>query len=172
MTGIEKKYDIVFAGEIWNSDKRKRLLSSVINHFSDKRICVVGRYKIIEKGFFAWLFREHREIYTNTTASATQLNLLYNQAQVVLNIHVEQQKNGANPKVYEILASGAHEICDVNPYIQEHFGDIIDLYSTEEQMLSLIQEALSSPNVSSEKYVSAIKGNTFIDRIREVLANL
>ena len=170
--GIDKKYDIVFAGEIWSSERRKRLLKSVINHFPNKRICFVGRYKIIEKGFFAWLFREHRDIYTNTNASAKELNLLYNQARVVLNIHVEQQKNGANPKVYEILASGAHEICDRNPYIQEHFGDVIDLYNTEEDMISLLQRALQSPEIPYTKYVAAIKGNTFIDRIQEVLKNL
>lgn len=164
--GIEKKYDIVFAGEIWSSLKRQRLLEAVVNHFADKKIRIVGRYKIPTKDFFGWLFRKHREIYTNKNASAEELNLLYNQARVVLNIHNEQQQNGANPKVYEILASGATQVCDANPYLETHFSQVMDLYHSNEEMMSKIEKALSHPHQSLS---DSVIGNTFEDRIREVL---
>ena len=164
--GIEKKYDIVFAGEIWSSLKRQRLLEAVVNHFADKKIRIVGRYKIPTKDFFGWLFRKHREIYTNKNASAEELNLLYNQARVVLNIHNEQQQDGANPKVYEILATGAHEVCDANPYLEKYFSQLIDLYHSEEEMISKIEAVFNEP----EKQIKdSIAGNTFEDRMREVL---
>ena len=164
--GVEKKYDIVFAGEIWCSPKRQRLLDVVINHFKNQKIRVVGRCKIPTKDFFGWLFRGHRDIYTNSNASAEELNLLYNQARVVLNIHIEQQQDGANPKVYEILATGAHQVCDANPYLETHFSQIIDLYHSEAEMIEKIEIALKQSPKPIEDF---IHGNTFEDRIREVI---
>lgn len=164
--GIEKKYDIVFAGEVWNSKKRQHLLQSVVRHFSDKKIRIVGRCKLPTKDFLGWLFRKDRDIYTNKISSAEELNLLYNQARVVLNIHNEQQQDGANPKVYEILAAGAYEVCDANPYLEKHFSKMMDLYHSEEEMIAMLEAALNN----SQKLTNAvILGNTFEDRMREVV---
>lgn len=165
--GVKKKYDIVFAGEIWSSKKRQEYLKALIEHFPDKRIRIVGRYKIPTKGFFEWLFREHRDIYTNQNASVEELNRLYNEARVVLNIHHEQQKNGANPKVYEIIASGVWQVCDRNPYIESHFqGCPILLYSNIDEMLKQIELALkkSDINYSNEE----INRNTFVQRVAQI----
>jgi len=168
--GIEKKYDIVFAGEIWSSKKRQDLLQAVVAHFPDKKIRIVGRYKILTKDFFGWLLRKHRDIYTNKNASAEALNLLYNQARVVLNIHNEQQQDGANPKLYEILASGATQVCDANPYIEKLFprGKMY-LYHSDEDILSVIDNALANPVSVSKQWV---KENTFVERIKQVLDNV
>lgn len=167
--GVEKKYDIVFAGESWNSKKRRQLLQAVVSHFTDKRICIVGRNVIPTKDFFRWLFRKHRNIYTNKHASAEELNLLYNQARVVLNIHIEQQQDGANPKVYEILATGAHQVCDANPYLEKHFSQVMSLYHSENEMIELIETALSMTSIPM-KY--AISGNTFVDRMQTIISHL
>ena len=168
--GVEKKYDIVFAGEIWSSPKRQHLLEVMINHFTDKKIRIVGRYKILTKDFFGWLFRKHRDIYTNKNASAQELNLLYNQARVVLNIHNEQQQDGANPKVYEIAASGATQVCDANPYIEKLFpnGEVY-LYHSTDDILSVIDKTLAKPVSVSEQWVNE---NTFVERIKMVLDNV
>ena len=166
--GTEKKYDIVFAGEIWNSAKRQKYLKTVINHFQDRRIRIIGRYKIKEKGFLRWLFREHKDIYTNSNASVEELNRLYNEARVVLNIHLEQQKNGANPKVYEIMASGALQVCDSNPYISTHFqGCPILLYANEKEMINQIEVALNQTDIAYPK--DEISRNTFVQRVAQVL---
>ena len=169
--GIVKKYDIVFAGEIWNSKKRQQLLETVVSHFSDKRIRIVGRYNIPTKDFFGWLFRKNRKIYTNTNASVEELNLLYNQSRVVLNIHNEQQQDGANPKVYEILASGAIEICDTNPYIESEFSscDNMILYANERELCEAIDKALSAQARPANYDISQY---TFCKRIETVLSSL
>lgn len=138
----------------------------VVSHFSDKKIRIVGRYKIPTKDFVGWLFRKHRDIYTNKNASAEELNILYNQARVVLNIHNEQQQDGANPKVYEILATGAHQVCDANPYLETYFSQMMDLYHSEKEMIEMIETALKQPPKQIEDF---ILGNTFEDRIRGVI---
>ena len=100
------------------SPKRMKTMQAVVDKFSDKyHIEVYGRYKPWYKGFFTWLTREHREIYKNNMVSPDKVNELYNRSRVVLNIHQELQKDGANPRTFEIPGSGAWQICDYNPYI-------------------------------------------------------
>ena len=119
-----KEWDIVFAADLWKSEKRKKLIQAVVRSFSDKKNRVWGIYKPWYKNLWESLTRERRDIYTNCNASTKQLNLDYNKAKVVLNIHNEQQTNGANPKVYEIAATGAFQICDANPYIESLFPKV------------------------------------------------
>lgn len=169
---VEKDLDIVFAGDLWQSEKRKKLIQAVVEHYPDKKIRVWGIYKPWYKGFWRWLTREHRDVYTNSNASAEQLNSDYNHARIVLNIHHEQQKDGANPKVFEICASGAYQICDVNPYIEQLFPNgEIGLYHTEQELFSLIDYALNH-DMSAQAHSANERVNqyhTFTQRIETVL---
>lgn len=171
----EKDLDIVFAGDLWQSEKRRKLIQAVVKHYSDKKIRVWGIYKPWYKHPLQWLTRERRDIYTNCNASAEQLNLDYNRAKIVLNIHHEQQKDGANPKVFEICASGAYQICDANPYIEQLFPNgEIGLYHTEQELFALIDYALSH-DMSAQAHAANEQVNqchTFIQRIETVLCAL
>lgn len=172
MKGEPKQYDIVFAGDIWQSEKRKRILRKVVEKFSDRRICVWGIYKPWYKGLWSYLTRERRDIYMNCNTDSETLNLCYNRSRIVLNIHNEQQKNGANPKVYEISASGAYQLCDANPYIESLFphGEL-GLYHTDDECLDLIERILSSdePKSGEEAYRLVVKEHSFESRMRTVL---
>ena len=142
-----KKWDIVFAADLWKSERRKHLIQKVVSAFPDRKIRVWGIYKPWYKGFWQSLTRERRDVYTNCNATTEQLNQDYNSSQVVLNIHHEQQRNGANPKVYEIAASGSFQICDANPYIESLFphGEI-GLYHNETELMEQIKWALDPKN--------------------------
>ena len=147
MDDAQKKWDIVFAADIWKSEKRKSLIQAVVSAFPDRKIRVWGIYKPWYKGLWQNLTRERRDVYMNRNASTEQLNFDYNCSQVVLNIHHEQQRNGANPKVYEICASGTYQICDANPYIESLFphGEM-GLYHNEIELMELIEWALDPKN--------------------------
>ena len=168
----EKKYDIAFAGDIWQSEKRQQILKKVVEHFSDKRIIIWGIYKPWYKGIVKWLTRERKDIYKNQNTTAEVLNRTYNEAKLVLNIHVEQQRNGANPKVYEIAATGATQLCDRNPFIEHLFTpqENISFYSTTEELISLIENHLSHP--TPQRSYNNISQHTFTQRIKYVLSKL
>ena len=141
--GVQKDIDILFVGDVYHSAKRQKDLAGVVRAFPDKRIRVVGIYKPWYKNPVKALLRERRDIYTNHNVEPDKVNGLYNRARVVLNIHNEQQTDGANPKVFEICASGAYQICDANPYIRELFPDgSVGIYKNEGQLHALIKEAL------------------------------
>lgn len=172
---VDKKYDIVFAGDLFHSRKRRQLIQAVVAHYPRLRIRVWGQYKPWFKNPWKWLTRERRDVYMNCNATGEQLNLDYNSARIVLNIHHEQQKDGANPKVYEIAATGTYQICDANPYICQLFphGEV-GLYRNTEELFHLIDEALQrdmNSCASAAKELIASQ-HTYINRIRQCLALL
>lgn len=171
-TSSDKKWDIVFAGDIFHSLKRQTIISQVVSRYADKRIRVWGIYKPWFKNPWRWFTRERRDIYTNCNATAETLNKDYNNAHIVLNIHHEQQKRGANPKVYEIAASGAYQICDANPYISQLFPNgEIGLYCDTEELFALIDYALSH-NMSVQSKAAqqiVLETHTFTHRMQQML---
>lgn len=172
---VERKWDIVFAGDLVHSVRRRSIIQAVVAHYPDLRIRVWGIYKLWFKNLWLWLTRERRDVYTNCSASADQLNADYNAARIVLNIHHEQQQVGANPKVYEIAASGAYQICDYNPFIASLFpNNTLGLYKNLEELFERIDYALSH-----EMDLEASLGcklvtekHTFSVRMREMLNQL
>lgn len=168
-----KKWDIVFAGDIFHSIKRKLIVPSIVNHYvNNKNIRVWGIYKPWFKNPIKWFTREHKGIYKNCNTSFYQLNVDYNEAKVVLNVHHEQQKNGANPKVFEIAVTGSYQICDANPYIEQLFPNgEIGIYHNEEELFELIDYALShdmSEQAESARQI-VLNNHTFDKRIEQML---
>ena len=167
--GVEKKYDIAFAGDIWQSKKRQDTLQAVVNAFPEKRIIIWGIYKPWYKGIWKWLTRERKDIYKNKNTTAEVLNRTYNESRLVLNIHVEQQKNGANPKVYEIAASGAIQLCDANPYVETLGIPNMLFYHSPDELIQLIRVTLNNALVSKREDLNQ---HTFESRIKTVLQQL
>ncbi len=175
LEGVQKDIDILFVGDVYHSPRRQRYLSEVVRAFPDWKIKVVGIYKPWYKGLLKALLRERRDVYTNRNATPEEVNALYNRARVVLNIHNEQQSDGANPKVFEICASGAYQICDTNPYIEQLFpGGEVGLYSTPQQLIERIREALEgdmSARAAAAREI-VLAGHTFGTRIATVIKDL
>ena len=177
---LEKTIDILFVGVLYRYFKRIALLKKVIAKFSAQKTCgersrtikIVGKYKPFEKNIFKWLFRERRDVFTNKNIAPKEVNVLYNQSQMVLNIHHETQVEGANPKVFEICASGAYQICDYNSYIASLFPNgEVGLYKNEQELVDLIDDALKNDKSEQAKkaYEIVIQNHTFEARINEVL---
>ena len=171
--GVPENLDIVFAGDIWQSNKRKSLLQVIVKEFgNDKKIRIWGVYKPIYKGVWSWLTRERRDIYTNHYTTAETLNKDYNSARIVLNIHNEQQTNGANPKVFEICGAGAYQLCDYNPYIELLFPNgEVGLYHNTEEMIAMIRDGIENDKSAqaAAAYKIVTNNHTFIHRVQKML---
>ena len=168
----DKTLDIVFAGDIFHSTKRREIIPKIVKRYAHKSICIWGLYKPYYKGLWTWLTREQKQVYKNRNTTAQQLNNAYNHSRVVLNIHHEQQKNGANPKVFEIAATGSYQICDANPYIEELFPNgEIGIYHDEQELFELIDYALAHDmSAQTEKArQTVINNHTFKNRVQQML---
>lgn len=181
---FEKVYDIVFAGDIFHSQRRRKVIQAVVAHYPNLKIKVWGEYKPWYKNPWTWLTRERKDIYMNCNASGKQLNEDYNKARIVLNIHHEQQKDGANPKVYEIAATGSYQLCDANPYIEQLFPNgELGLYRIHpeageehsfDSLFAGIDHALKNDMTAQAKsaYQLITTQHTFIQRIKQCLETL
>ena len=184
IAGAEKKYDIVFAGDLVHSRKRREVAQAIVAHYPNLRIRVWGEYKPWYKNIWTWLTRERRDVYTNCNASVAQLNADYNATRIVLNIHNEQQQDGANPKVYEIAATGVYQVCDANPYIEKLFahqelglyrlGAEGDVDHRFDELYRRIDEALSADKTKQAEAARQIvvTGHTFEQRVQQVLSTI
>jgi len=167
-----KDIDILFVGNLYNSQRRQEYIESIVAAFPNKKIRVIGEYKPWYKNPLKCLFRKNKSIFTNRNIPEMDVNYFYNRAKVVLNIHNEQQKEGANPKVFEICGSGAYQICDANTYIKSIFSDgQVGLYQTKKELITLIDNALKCDKSKDAQraYQIVISKHTFNKRIEQML---
>ena len=170
--GLEKDIDISFVGNLWNSPKRKALLLSVARSFPDRRIAVYGLYQPWYKGFVKWLCRPYKQVFKNVNIPPCEVNVLYNRSRVVLNIHQELQKGGANPRVFEICGSGAYQLCDANDYVRSLFrSGSVGFYSSGEELTGLLAQALEEDRTqqAEEAHRTVYAQHTFVNRMQTVL---
>ena len=173
--GLVRDIDILFIGNLFYSPRRQQTMNAVIERFKDRKILVCGMYRPWFKNFFKWLFMRHRNIFTNRNVSPEEANRLYNRAKVVLNIHQEHQKNGANPRTFEICGSGAYQLCDANPYIESLFDSSeIGIWHDSGELFSLIEEGLDKDMGAAAETArrKVMTNHTFEIRMREVLTLL
>lgn len=169
----QKDIDILFVGVLYYSPRRQQIIRQLIQRFPHFNIVVYGIYKPWFKNPIKWLFREHRHIYKNRNISAEEVNACYNRSRIVLNIHQEQQQNGANPRTFEICGSGAYQLCDANPYIEALFPNgEVGIYHAEDELFRLVEEAMRTEQTASAQaaYRLVLENHSFIVRIKETLA--
>lgn len=144
LDGMARDIDILFIGDMYVSPRRKQLTTAVAARFPDRKVVFYGRFQPWYKGFRAWLLRPYKRVFKNRNVSSQEANRLYNRARVVLNIHQEHQRDGANPRVFEICGAGAWQVCDRNPFIAALFPEgTIGLYENQEELFLRIEEALA-----------------------------
>ena len=173
IANCKKEIDVLFVGNLYFYPNRVRLLKSLAKQLKGKyTLKVYGVYKPIYKNPLKWLFREERTIFLNKNISPKEVNRLYNQSKLCLNIHHHQTKEGANPKVFEICGSGAFQVVDSNPFIAEMFPkNSIATYQSEEECIEQILQLLHS-DVSvqaAEAHRTVSEKHTFTARISEAL---
>ena len=171
----ERDIDILFIGGMYYSPRRKKILNTVIDAFPGRRIEMYGWYHPWFKGLWGWITRPHKSIFKNHSVSPSEANALYNRARVALNVHQEHQRNGANPRVFEICGAGAYQICDRNSYIESLFPDgDVGLYDSEEELIALITKALSSDMsaAAARAHEEVVAHHSFRARMTEVLSVL
>jgi spore maturation protein CgeB len=172
---IKKDIDILFIGSLYYSPRRKALLTAVAEHFADRKVEVYGWYQPWFKGLVAWMRRPYKQVFKNVNVSSEQANRLYNRARIVLNVHQEYQKDGANPRVFEICGAGAYQLCDWNPYVASLFPDgSVGFYRDAEALVSMIGEALetNTDKAASCAHRIVMSEHTFKKRMEQVLNTL
>lgn len=172
---VDKDVDLCFVGGMCGKDQRFRgqMIERLVEHYPDKRILAYGQYKpLYIPTFFQWLFRKHKDVFMNYDIPPSEVNNLYARSRIALNIHHKQTTYGANQRVFETCGAGIYQICDKNPYIASIFPNgEVGLYSTEEELYTLIDYALSHDmsQQTQAAYNIVMQGHTIEKRIQQIL---
>jgi len=170
--GCRKDIDILFIGNMYCSPRRKELMTAVAERFSDRKVVAYGWYQPWFKGPVAGLRRPYKKVFKDVNIPPQEVNLLYNRARVVLNIHRGHQNDGANPRVFEICGSGAYQVCDRNPYVESLFPDgSVGFYGSVEELFGRIDEGLAQDMSSraADACRTVRAQHSFHNRMEEVL---
>ena len=106
------------------------------------------------------------------------VNRIYNESELVLNLHHAQSEEGLNPRTFEIPGSGALEIVDRKSALDSMFeeGKEIVSFNSLEMLSSGIVSLLDNPGerarIADRGHQRAMKQHTLSHRVREMLSCL
>ena len=131
----KKEYDLCFVGAL--SAERREMIRKIARRFPDKKIIACGKYLGNRDlaGHLKRYLSSDRFIFTNKNVSQKESNRLYASSRICLNVHKKQTKYGANMRTFELLAAGAFQLTDRNPYIQKEFRGCLASFVNEDELM-------------------------------------
>ena len=175
-TESPKKYDVGFvgAGHVDRLEGLNKVAEFCSNH--DFKFAVFGPFgvfkdkEMIEKYSFLY-----DAIEVNDKLSPEEVNELYNQTKININIHHSQSKEGVNTRVFEIFGSKNMQIVENKSYLKQLFSELptVFTYNDTSELLANINELLNN----TEKYTSELnkvssevdRKHTFKNRVHTIL---
>ncbi len=170
----QKMYEVSFVGDSFGGNAEGLYRTSILQalHNAGVKIALFG-----DKGWLA-IQNKHPEyafiksIYHGPILSSQDLNALYNDSQIVLNIHHRQVKNGANQRIFEASGSAAFQITDKQELVKEIFSDAIEQYENPHELVKKVQHYLAHSEETKQKAQRSwtiAKQHTYRKRIERLL---
>ncbi len=151
-----EEYDLSFVGTIFSYPERLRLLKSIQsrNPRIKMRIFTDTPPAYSPKRGYSLLrpFSPFLKTVEMRSISHSRINEIYNSSKICLNFHHEQSIEGLNPRVFEILGSGALQLVDCRRQLSDLFelGKEIVCYESEDDLQRQISYFLENPNERNE----------------------
>src|SRR5262249_39062578 len=146
LEGVAQDVDVGFVGSPYRN--RIQTIERLLRDFPERSFCVYGRYtrytepKTWSRFLSIQLDPRRRKVYANRVITPLEINRLYARSKIALNIHRKGAQYGCNPRVFEIMGSGAFQITDANGYIEEHLSGVVCLYNDYTELRSLVAKYL------------------------------
>ncbi len=157
----KKEYDLCFVGAL--SAERRQIIRKIAHRFPDRKIIACGKYLGSKDlaGHLKRQFSSDRLIFTNKNVSQKESNELYASSRICLNLHKNQTKYGANMRTFELLAAGAFQLTDRNPYIRNELRDCLVSFGDVEELMDQLDYYW---NNGKEREIIAKKGHEKVMR--------
>jgi spore maturation protein CgeB len=170
MDDIKKKWDLSFIGT-WSRNREDFLIkvSKLLEKESLDIVFYLNNYSLFRPSTWRkWLKRKslYKFFKNHSYFSLSEMNILFNQSKVCLNIHQDFTQNALNTRTFEILGSGAYQLI-------ENFDSTLELlkndstiirYNGPEDLVKRLKEILI--NFENKKYVN--DNHTFEHRLSQL----
>jgi len=172
----EKDIDVSFAGAL--TKERLALFRKIRSRMPGIKMNIygtyAGRYNIA--GRISRNMHAEQGVFMNRGLSPDAVNDLYARSKICINLHRAQSRYGANIRLYELLAAGAFQITDSNPYIEDNFKGCLETFHNSSELLQLLEYYLGREEerkiISDSGYQKAMKSELFIHRAGTLLKML
>ncbi len=142
--------DLSFVGMVMDSARRRtldRLAAWALDHGRDFKV-VTGSYRLCNYPRLL-PYRSLRKCLWRSHLDHDEVNTLYNQCAVNVNVHIHQSIEGLNPRFFEILGSGGLQLVEEKA-AQWSLGFVPDrdflVYASPDEMKEKIEFALRYPD--------------------------
>jgi spore maturation protein CgeB len=180
-----KNIDVSFVGILEGGTNleyriRDKLLRNLIINYPKLNIQIFGRTWAKINFLIAYKYmirdRDLGKHINNRIFSHKEINNIYNNSKICLNIHREKQIGALNPRTFEILGAGGFQIVDYKPILEDFF-DIekeIASYKNKKELLEKINYFLENEDerniIAQRGYNKVIKKHTFLHRAQKIIA--
>ena len=178
----DERWDVSFVGSLRDIPVRKRAIKRVADRFPDKSIGVwtdtIHWYSHRRLKDLRLIGLRKNIALTARTLEHEEINEVYNDSEVCLNIHHPQSIKAPNPRTFEIMGSGSLLVTDRRLDIIEGFesGHGYCYYSSVDELLEIVQEYLADPDkrakVAEKGLATVREGHRFGDRAKTILEDL
>lgn len=162
---LKKRNELSFVGGV--TQNREALLKQIINHDIEIKI-IGGFHKSKDYGI--------RSKCISKYADHAEINKLYNESIINLNIHKDQSKEGTNPRTFEIMgAGGGLLISNSKSILRSYFVENQEIvyYSSPEELIRKVKYYKCNQNeandIAAAAYLKVRANHTWADRIKEML---
>ncbi|MEA2012312.1 MAG: hypothetical protein U9O87_04395 [Verrucomicrobiota bacterium] len=173
---LKKKYDISFVGS--GHIDRLEILNQIAE-FCEKQtliFAVFGPFNIFkDKSIINKYPALYKSIKINEKLDPKQVNTIYNETIININIHHSQSKEGINPRVFEIFCSKNLQLLENKIILKKIFPEIPSIfkYNNLPELFEKIQILLLDANKYNEKldflHATIKKKHTFLNRAFKII---
>lgn len=171
---VEKLYPVSFVGDSFGGTGEGMYRASLLKALNATNVPVA---LFGDKG---WLnisnknpeYRFLASIYKGPITKPEDLNTVYNNSEIILNIHHRQVKNGANQRIFEASGAGAFQISDKQKLVEDLFSDSIEHYENTHELIEKVQYYLLHKDEAKQKAQKAwtlAKSHTYNQRMEKLL---
>lgn len=172
---IKESYDVIFAGSPHTG--RLPVLEMIARYCREQGITfgVFGPGYLRSDALKQQYPDLARSIITNRRLEPEEINRIYNQSRIILNIHHEQSMAGINPRTFEIAAAGRFQLVDYHDRLPDFFmpGLEVAVYNKPEEMPQIITHFLKHTEerkkIADKAYSKALSAHQFKHRCRTMI---
>lgn len=178
----KKKYDVCFVGSMYSKAHQTRFnllrqLAAMHPEYSYQFFGIIAKpYQL--KRYLSWLVLDHGRVFKNRNLSAREVNRLYNESKICININSYQTFNTWSSRILEMMASGSLTVSNTTPYIHSLLGCGLVEYKQLDELIELIPECLKKIENGNEctsickNATTIISKYTMVDTVRCILSEL
>lgn len=178
--GLDKLYDLTFVGN--GHENRLPILDRIalISEQYPWNFAVFGKFQWFLSSRRGRLYRRKYPhlaecIKINRIMNPLEINRIYNQSRLNLNIHHEQSVQGVNPRTFEIPASGSCMLVDRQPLLPDYLieGQECLAYDNLDELINVVNQYIHNKtaldNIAHSGYQKVIQNHTFKNRCGVIL---